>query len=342
MTDDRTSPATDRQARRPLDEAADWFARLGAGDLSAAEQADFEAWQAADPANAQAYRKVAALWNSSEFAAATRRDPQPVRPVSDSPGPDPTRQRSRVDTSPRRRRFGGMARIAAAALVFVAVGLTQIDAVFLALTADHRTGIGAQERLDLPDGSRMVLNSGSAVQVAYDGEHREVRLLAGEAYFEVTPDPARPFEVTSGEASVLVLGTAFAVRAGERSVTVAVRHGQVAVAGEDGPDRPSVLAAGEALRVTEGLPGETEAIDPEMTLAWLQGRLVFRDRPLGEIVAELNRYHSGWIIIADDRLRSHAVSGNYRLDDPTAAAAALAATASADVVQVTDFLTILH
>lgn len=328
MTDENKIPAPGRGSgrlpRRPLDEAAGWIARLEAGGLTDEERADFEAWQGADRANADAYRKVAALWDSGELAAAARRRTDPIPAIR------------------RRRRFGRMARVAAAALVVVAVGLSQIDEIVLALEADYRTATGERKRVDLADGSGMVLNSGAAVDVAYEDGRRHIRLLAGEAYFEVARDPDRPFEVQGGAASARALGTAFAVRAGENETTVTVRHGRVAVAGAARPGEPSMLAAAERVRVTNGVAGATTRVDPNMALAWLEGRLIFRDRPLGEVVAELGRYHSGWIVIADDRLRAHAVSGNYRLDDPAAVAAALAATASADLIRATDFLMILR
>ena len=326
MTDEPTQSKPDRLPRHALDEAAGWIARLGAGALTAEERAAFEAWQAADPANADAYRKVAALWDSGELAAAARGGAEPA------PAPAiPRRHRSRV-----------LGLVAASVLLVVVVGLWQIDEVAVTLAADHRTATGEQAFLDLSDGSRMVLNSGSAVDVAYEDGRRQVHLLAGEAYFEVLRDPDRPFQVTSGEASVQVLGTAFAVSKGDGSETVTVRHGEVAVTGSGAPEQPAVITAGEQVRVSDGMTGARTTVDPDMALAWLDGRLVFRDRPLGEVVAELNRYHSGWIVILDERLRRHAVSGNYRLDDPLAAAEALAAATSADLTRVTAFLTLLH
>ncbi|MEM9683101.1 MAG: FecR domain-containing protein, partial [Pseudomonadota bacterium] len=165
---------------------------------------------------------------------------------------------------------------------------------------------------------------------------------AGEAFFEVAHDPDRPFDVTGGDASVRVLGTTFTVRAEKDAATVTVLEGRVAVSGTAEPDQPSQLTAGERIRISDGSPGVTTRIDPAMAFAWIEGRLIFRDRPLGEVVEELGRYHSGWIVIANNQLRSHAVSGNYRLEDPVTTAAALANAASADVIRVTDYLTILH
>lgn len=324
MMDEPTKSTPDRLPRHALDEAAGWIARLGAGALTAEERAAFEAWQAADPANAEAYRKVAALWDSGELVAAARGSAAPAPAM-------PRRHRSRV-----------LGLVAALVLLVVAIGLWQIEEVAVTLAADHRTATGEQVSLDLSDGSRMVLNSGSAVDVAYEDGRRQVHLLAGEAYFEVLRDPHRPFEVTSGEASVEVLGTAFAVSKGDGSETITVRHGEVAVTGSGAPEQPAALTAGEQVRVFDGMTGATMTVDPDMALAWLDGRLVFRDRPLGEVVSDLNRYHSGWIVILDESLRRHAVSGNYRLDDPLAAAEALAAATSADLTRVTAFLTVLH
>lgn len=326
--DAATDEATGPSLGAPTDKALAWFARLRGEDVSAAERAAFDAWLSADPAHREAYRRVTALWDSAAFGAALRR--QAASPPRPAPPPERRRPRWRAAVA------------AAAALALLAVGIDQAGDLAIALRADHRTATGERERVVLADGSVMVLNTGSAVALDFAPDRRRIRLLAGEAYFEVVTDPARPFEVASDGATVRVVGTAFAVRTAGPEVRVTVRRGQVAVTGTAEPARAVRLGRGEQVAVSEGRPGPKTRVDSEAVLAWLEGRLVIHRRPLGAVVDELRRHHPGWIVVADGRLGGVEVSGNYRLDDPAAVAAALAAATSAELVRVSDYLLILR
>lgn len=320
----------------PLDQALDWFIRLqgdGAGDE---DRRACAAWCAADPRNAHAWALTRAMWDSplltGALAAAATPAAAPARPAATArPGPSPM---GRPMLWPMRRRVQAWA-----AAVLLAVGLGWAADLPVRLQADHRTATGVQEQVMLADGSRVLLDTGSAIATDLAGTERRTRLLRGAAYFEVTPDTARPFRVEAGPAAVTVVGTAFGVRYLDGRVTVTVRHGTVDVAPLGGP--PVRLRAGEEVAVTPSGIGAGHSADLATALGWADGRLVFEDRPLGAVVAELSRYHPGLIMVPES-LATRRITGNYRLDDPARTAAALAGLVQADLVRVSDALLILR
>lgn len=158
--------------------------------------------------------------------------------------------------------------------------------------ADYHTAVGERQVITLADGSRITLNSASAVSVVFDEHERRVVLDAGEALFEAA-DEARPFVVESGAERVQGNAATFSVR----------RDGRV------------LLARGQA-RV-----GEHElalAPDAEAQTAWRRGKLIFNGKPLGQVLAELERYRHGRIVLSDSRLAAMEVSGVFDLNEPEA------------------------
>ncbi len=154
----------------------------------------------------------------------------------------------------------------AAAAALLAVLSPQIA---LRWQADHMTAIGEQRTLTLEDGSTVRLAPGSAIGVDYANGHRHVRLLSGEAYFEVMRDPSRPFEVTAQTAKVTVLGTGFNVRMSEDGADVAVRHGRVRVDYPDGrPPVSSVLVDGQWTRLAWNGDTKTGTTSPTLVGGW--------------------------------------------------------------------------
>lgn len=300
----------------PLAEALAWFTRLQNHPTDAATRAEFARWLKAKPEHAAAYARVEQLWQSPTLAAALQRFPSPAsRPV--------------------RRPFRRWA--LAASLVLGLWGGWASGWVEL-WRADYRTLAGEQRRLVLADGSTVTLNTDSALSLEFAANRRGVRLLAGEAFFEVRPDPARPFVIEAGPARVTVVGTRFAVRAGTRTL-VTVTQGVVNCANSQ--NAAVRLVAGQQLAIAADHIAAPEAIDAERATAWLKGRLIFQDRPLREVVDELDRYHPGLIALTDDRLGAVHVTGNYKLDDTAAVLRALADIAGARVTSL-PYLTLLR
>lgn len=334
----------------PLEQALDWFIRLQAEDTDDECRQACAAWCAADPRNARAWDLAQAMWASpllTDALAATAAPDVAAGPHAPAPKPPemarwptaaaPSRERTRSHPRPRhpvRRRT-----MAWAAAVMVAIGLGWAADLPLRLQANHRTATGVQDHVMLADGSRVLMDTGTALSTAIVGTERRTRLLRGAAFFEVAPDSARPFRVSAGPAVVTVVGTAFAVRYLDDRVTVTVRHGTVDVAHPGGPGVR--LRAGEEVVVTASDIGPQHPADLSAALGWVDGRLVFEDRPLREVMDELDRYHPGLIVVPDS-LADRRITGNYRLDDPMRTATALAGLVRAETLRVADALLILR
>lgn len=320
MRSDRT-PALSR----PMEQALDWFLRLKEAGVGEPDRRAFDAWRAADPSHAGAYRAVVAMWESPEFTASVVRHGQAACEVVD----------------PRKiRPWKRYAAIAACALL--AVGLMNLTAIRVAWQSDHRTGVGERERLSFSDGSTAVLNSGSAVALQFTPEARRVELLKGETYVDVSKDPRRTFELAGGEAVARVVGTGFSMRREFDASIVTVHHGEVAVRRSGEEQEEIHLHAGDLVRVTSRGMEPVRRVDPGDAFAWVEGRIRFHDQPLGDVLAELDRHHSGVILVTDPRLKAIRVSGNYRLDNPAAVVASLADATHARVVNISSYVIILH
>lgn len=200
-------------------------------------------------------------------------------------------------------------------------------------TPHFETRIGEQRDVLLPDGSRMTLNTGTAITVRYSDTRRYIELERGEALFAVKRDAKRPFEVAAGETLTRALGTEFNVDLRSGRVTVSVLEGAVRVAplraGSKPSDRtgsaaanenesiqPTALAAGQALefRNKERRTYE-ETANLKRIQAWRTRRLEFSDTPLAEALEEFNRYSTTRVTIGTPELTSVRISGVFRIGD---------------------------
>ncbi|MCY1666338.1 FecR family protein [Rhizobium sp. SL86] len=289
------------------DQALDWFARLRNGEPDAATHAAFQAWLAEDPRHAAEFRSLETLWNSKPFIDAVKTLPVDRRALA----------------RPKARRWP-LPAAALAASVLLSVGIWQYPALTIAVEADYLTATGSQTTVALPDGSTMMLNTDTAVALDFAAGRRHIRLLRGEAFFDVVHDPAHPFTVSGHYGEVEVLGTAFSVRTGDDEDEVVLERGRVQVLCLcDGRDKAE-LAPGEAVSITASAVSPVHAADPSTRLAWREGRIIFENARLGTVLQELRRYHRGPIMVVDKRVNRLLVTGNYRLDDVEGALRTLA------------------
>lgn len=301
--------------------AAQWVIRLG-GNCSEAERRAFRQWLTADPAHRAAYDEASALWHELDEVVATlaRSDTRPL--------PPPVINGLDVDVPSavppaRRPSYGWQGVGTLAAAVLLAVTLLAGPEINVWLRADLRTPVGALLTQSLEDGSLVQLNTDSAIVLRYTREARVIDLLRGEAAFEVAHDPERPFIVRTREGSATALGTVFQVRsdASHERVIVTVTEGSVRV---QTPQTSVDLAAGEQTSYqSDGHIGAVLAIDDHAASAWRRGYISFIDRPLEEVVHELNRYARGHIALTDDSLRTQPVSGTFEISRTQAAVTAL-------------------
>jgi transmembrane sensor len=295
-----------------------WFARMRADHVSEQERAQFQAWLNANPAHAEAYRQIDRFWMNPEFDRML--------------GEMPLSTRSSRSFTIRRR-----AMLALAASVMLAAVLYR-PALIDCLRADYCTGVGEVRSVQLADGSRVTLNSASAVNVAFEPALRQVRLISGEAYFEVRRDPEHPFQVEGNYSMTRVVGTRFTVREQDRSDIVTVISGLVEVG--QGDRKSPLLKANERVSVTAEQLGEVEAVSGN-TAAWVKGKLLFDNVSLEEVVAEIGRYRRGAVVIRNEQLKNLRVSGRFDVNDTDKALQSLAETLPIRLYRLTPWLIVI-
>lgn len=261
------------------EQALEWLSRLATGDVDAAALAEFEHWRDSDPRHEKALIQARRLWLLMGPPLEARYVPTLASEAQ------PSRMQRRKKLRPI---------MAMAAALVLAVGIAA--QWMYDWRHDYVTGVGAQRTVMLADGSTMWLNTDSAVDIDIDIDKRQVRLQRGEAYFDVRKNPQLPFIVEAGDGRIEVLGTAFAVRRQGDDVLVTVQRGKVKVSGEG--KNAVVLTANQALRLDSGnARTRVQEVDAEQLLSWKRGRLQFENRPLVEVLDELRRYDSRYVLI---------------------------------------------
>lgn len=296
-----------------LEQAADLHVRVRAEDATAADWALLTDWLESDPRAREAYDHIEQadrFAGQHAFALAEAAAPTPQKEViAFTP-----RNTARV---PRRAVWMGAAAALAASIVI---------AVFLGgrgvpdpQIAQFVTAVGERREVSLPDGSRLTLNTGTQVDVAMTASERHITLRRGEAYFDVAKDAARPFTVAVADQEVRVVGTAYNILHHAGAVTVSVARGVVEVrsltAAPGTP--PQRLTVGDRLQHVVGSGVVTlSKFSPETAATWREGRLVFKDAPLSEVVSQVNRYFTPQVRLGDQAVGDLVFSGVLQLDSP--------------------------
>ncbi|MBB6064579.1 FecR family protein [Pseudoxanthomonas broegbernensis] len=288
--------------------AQQWFVRLQSAQGGDAQRDAFERWRDADPAHAAAYRAVESVWQRS---AAMVQDPA----LSDV-----LHRARRLPPEPSLLRSAFPA-LATAACLMLAVGIgyrlwwmpEQVPAVA------HATALGEQRTVQLDDGSTVVLDTQSELQVRYGRRERGLVLQQGQADFQVQADPRRPFVVRVGDATVTATGTQFQVRLAEDASAVTLLEGEVVVAGRGGEGDRVTLQAGERIAILSGggLGPRERLAETDLASArgWTEGTLVVREWPLARLLAEMNRYTESPLRLADPGLAGLEISGSFKPSD---------------------------
>ncbi|QXH34890.1 FecR family protein [Pseudomonas muyukensis] len=301
-----TAAAPDARARA-REEALDWLIRLQCADVDDTQA--FEQWLGANAENAEAYVEAEALWNGAAL-----------------------RQAADQLHLQRKRSLGGRLRshwkpLASAAVLLV--GLFTFGNLPVRLQADHLTVVGERQRLHLDDGAQVLLNTNSAFASDVRDGRQVARLLQGEAYFQVPASSQPALEVQAGPLRASVRDTDFAVRYLDGEAQVRVQRGDVDLQGAS--DQRIRLRAGDSISLGPQGFSQPQRPDLHKDLAWVEGRLVFENCPLSQVLAEVRRYYPGWIISRNAHLEQVAVTGNYRLDQPLETLRALAHITSAQL-----------
>ncbi|WEK29487.1 MAG: FecR domain-containing protein [Candidatus Pseudomonas phytovorans] len=294
------SRAPTAEQRQAIREAARWYAQLSSGTASANEQARWQAWHDSDPLHRMAWQRMEAV--SASLAGL------PARLASSTLlGAGHT----------RRQVLYGLAVLLGGGL-FGTLGWR--SETRHAWTADYRTGIGERRAVKLADGSQLLLDTDSAVDVAYAAGQRRLTLHRGQVLVTTARDAAaRPFMVDTRDGRVLALGTRFTVSVDDRGSEVAVLEKAVEVTALR--HAPVRLEAGQRVRFGARETGPLRANDASVA-AWVQGSVVAIDTPLAELLAELSRYRPG-LLTCDPAVARMKISGAFPITDTELALTAL-------------------
>lgn len=280
-------------------EAQAWLTLFYCEEADEADRHNFSEWLQRSEKHVAAFAKAEKLWDQLAFS------PEMLKEPSD--------RQDRSFSSLLNRR-GVLGAIAASIIVMIGVSIVFWQT---SVTTDHyRTALGEVENIILADGTKVTLNAASYLETHISNTKREV-LLRGGAFFDVVRDESRPFRVTVGGTEVKVLGTAFEVWEGPRTVRVSVVRGAVEVGeGEENAIASLVkLTAGEQVITSlDGHPGKIRSFDPKAALAWRTGHLIYIDVPLEDIVADVNRYRKKKIIITDAALGALRITTAFRVE----------------------------
>lgn len=316
-----------RETAQDIEEkAAEWAAKADRG-LSREEQSCLESWLQDDSRRLGAYGRMRAISAQTERAAAF------------GSGYDPSNF-SPDEAEPRfvaRRRFliGGSAMAASVA------GIAAFGWQWLHSGQQTVTRKGEVRQLALQDGSVITLNTDSVVSVSLTEQRRDIRLLRGEALFDVAHDPQRPFVVSAGPARIQAIGTSFTVRLAERDVRVLVREGIVSVRDGKGASAMRLPANMRAVvSVEAGMPSDSSGLgaaslpvsDVHRELAWKDGNLAFEGETLRAAADEFARYSDTRIVIKNPALAAEQIAGLYRSNDPVGFAQSVAQSLGARAV----------
>jgi transmembrane sensor len=210
------------------------------------------------------------------------------------------------------------------------------------LFSDYKTGIAERRTVALSDGSSAHLNADSALSINFGEKERSLTLFNGQATFVVMPDPLRPFVVRAKDGQTVAIGTVFDIDIRPQEVAVTVVEGTVAVSTrEDRSTAVSITADQQVKYSSDRGLSEAALINAAAETAWRRGKLIFNDRPLGDVVAEIERYRGGQIFLASTRLQSLAVTGVFEINDPDSVLRMIEETLSVQVTKL-PFVTIIR
>ncbi|MEM9744176.1 MAG: FecR family protein [Pseudomonadota bacterium] len=318
-------------------QAALWVVRHSEGELDPADQRAFSRWLAASDLNQAAFERLTSLWDEAEIL-------EELYDIADAVERE----------QPSRRRWLRYRGAIAAAVAFITCS------IWLSLTSpengadsgprDYVSALGERRTVRLPDGTVAQLNTATAISFTQDDRLRTVRLLRGEAFFDVAHDAQKPFSVQSSAGSVEALGTAFATRLlSHDALEVTVSEGRVAVdprrssAGDakvigKSTDARAELSAGNSGLFSRGERKVTveSAAEINRKLAWREGVLVFAGEPLGDVVADVSRYTDISIEIADSELEALPIGGYFRVGETDALFEALELSFNVRVTHLPD------
>ncbi|MET0321605.1 MAG: FecR domain-containing protein [Duganella sp.] len=321
MTD---AAARDDQALRK--QAVAWCTLLCSGQATASDHAAWQQWHQGHPDHQRAWQRLAS-----------------VRGLLHTIPPHIGTPVLQAQHRGRRQALRGLALLASGSALGYAVYRNGHDtAPWRAALAEHRTAVGQQRSVRLADGSLLILNTASAVDVRFGPDQRTVLLRTGEILVETAhrrqpgaPVDHRPFVVETADGAIEALGTRFTVRRHQDSTEVVVLEHAVAVRLPRQQDRPLLVRAGQRLDFNAVVASPVEAADDTAAL-WRDGSIVVDDWPLARLLAELDRYRPGHLG-CEPAVAAMRVSGAFPVRNTDQALAVLARSLPVRVRRLTRY-----
>lgn len=311
-------------------EALAWIAQLDGDDISEKDLVAFREWANRSPAHAREIRELNSLWD--ELSVLT----DMVGPIAEADFVSNQLRRRENFRAWRRRLAFPAAVLALVAAVSLPIkmahmeGLETVQTEEVELPTIYRTEIGEHQEYTLADGSKLTLNTGSRVEVDYRKDQRRLRLLQGEALFDVAHDTSRPFLVYAGDGIVRAVGTAFVVHLQGNEFDVIVSEGSVELSSvlptpviKSDAVKPKKIAnlgivkAGHKAKYENSVASIATLSDVEMTakMSWQKGLISFHGETLEEVIREVSRYTELNIEIRDPELKRLQVGGVFKSGD---------------------------
>jgi transmembrane sensor len=315
------------QIQHAKEQAASWFARVQAGELSSHEQRELRLWRNAHAENELAWNSIQSQWSAAE---ALKDSPELIALRAEA-------RRSDLSSSAGNRSW----RLPLALAASIAFGMVVSTFAFKhsRMTASpaqtFATAIGEQKTFELQDQSQLMLDTDTEARVVYTDERREVQLLKGRAHFIVAHNPDRPFIVQAGSGSIRALGTVFDVSKLGDTVTVFLASGrvQVGIKASGAADTATLLPGEEVSYENATFVSSKRALSGDVAMAWQHRDLVLHETSLLDAVTEMNRYSREQIVIdRDESLRSAPLNGVFHVDDRRSFLEAVQAALSVDTV----------
>jgi len=317
--------------RKINEEASLWLTRLSRG-LDEREDDDFHQWLSQSPRHRETLWKIAVLWDEMDALGELSK----LYPIEEwKPQPEKT-------YSPRFVIANAAAIVLVVSVIFgFQYGFDSVKGFFEKnnqelIANNYQTSVGEQKTISLDDGSIVTLNTDSEIQVDYSSAARNLRLVKGEAYFNVAKDSQRPFNVAVAGRYVTAIGTAFNIHfKSSDMVEVLVAEGIVSLSGtESAPmdngkedsnsnnqDKntflPLTISSGKRV-VLEGDDKKIETIDSQNLineLSWQRGIIIFEGETLEQVLKEISRYTAVKITIEDEDIKDVRIGGFYKIDD---------------------------
>jgi transmembrane sensor len=322
---------SDAQIRSPITQAAaEWYAAHRSGPLPESERVAFLDWLKASPLHVEEYLGVAALERT--LGAATAGSTLSVEAWVELARVDGTERIVELATpSVLHEPAGPPPGVSRRRAIAVAACLSMAGIVSVWLmwgghapggghgpgeAKSYRTAHGEQGVWPLEDGSTLHVNTDTAVQVQFSSAERLLEVDHGEVSVDVAHNDGRPFRVHAGTADAVAVGTEFDVYRRSDATLFTVAQGQIAVSVGRFAQTRLQVGAGRQVKVVAGiLPPASEPTNLRETLAWLERKIVFDQRPLGAVAEEFNRYNQIPFTIEDPALRRLSISGSFDAAD---------------------------